>query len=561
MFLRKGRNRFVVRYESPPAGDAFVRVFWVSPDWSIEPVHPTRVSHDVNATPLSVARRLRAGRELMAQRRCLKCHQHEANGMPELEMDAPNLSDAGARLHTPWMARWLLDPQSIRPAATMPRLPGLTAQDAADIAAFLARQGEPDGGPVELSEDRAEAGKKLFVALRCIGCHTRSDGPRAPDRIPLDLIAAKWRPEALRAFLQHPERHYAWIEMPNFGLSADQATDLAAFLLARSKKALPGTSLPPGAADRGRVRLESAGCLSCHTLEGLTDQSHAPALTQIPTLGWQRGCLAASPMNAPDFALNESERQAILAFAATDLSSLTRADPVEFVTRQMKALRCIACHRRDDQYDLWTDLRGEIEAPGTDMNPQDALLDSLPPKAEPFVPSLTWAGEKLKPEWLAAFLGGEIEERPRPYLGLLRMPVFASRGALLARGMALEHGSSPTSPEEPAPDPALAEIGRTLAGPRRGLDCLACHGIGPQGPTKVFDAPAPNFRLARDRLHREYFVRWIDAPGQVEPGTRMPQFFPDGQSALTEILDGDAHRQIEALWHYVLEGDNIRPPD
>ncbi|MCH7920523.1 MAG: c-type cytochrome [Planctomycetes bacterium] len=558
MFLRKGRNRFVVRYESPRAGDAFVRVFWVSPDWSIEPVHPTRVSHDANAPSLRAARRLREGRELMALRRCLRCHEHERSGMPELEMDAPDLSDAGARLHTQWMARWLLDPRALRSAATMPRLPDLTTQDAADIAAFLARRRKPGAQRVEASGDRAEAGKKLFVALRCIGCHTRPDGPPAPDRMPLDLIAAKWRPEALRAFLQHPDRHYAWIEMPDFGLNAEQAAELAAFLLAHSKKELPGASLPAGDGDRGQARLETAGCLSCHTLEGLTDRSRAPALARIPVAGWQRGCMAESPMNTPDFALNESERQAILAFAATDLSSLARADPVEFMTRQVKALRCIACHRRDDQYDLWTDLRGEIEA---NVNPQDAVLAPLAPPAEPFIPSLTWVGEKLKPEWLAAFLGGEIEERPRPYLGLLRMPVFASRAALLARGMAFEHGSSPTSPEEPAPDPALAEIGRQLAGPRGGLDCIACHGIGPRGPTKVFDAPAPNFKLARARLRREYFVRWIEAPGQVEPGTRMPQFFPTGQSALTEILDGDARRQIEALWNYVLEGEGIRPPD
>ena len=561
MFLRKGRNRFVVRYESPPEGDAFVRVFWVSPDWSIEPVHPTRVSHDVNATPLRAARRLREGRELMAQRRCLRCHQHETSGMPELEMDAPDLSDVGARLHTAWMARWLLDPRALRPAATMPRLPDLSAQDAADIAAFLARQGKAGGQRVEVSADRAEPGKKLFIALRCIGCHTRPGGPGAVDRIPLDLIAAKWRSEALQAFLQRPERHFSWIEMPNFGLSADQARDLAAFLLARSKMTAPGAPLPAGNADRGRARLETAGCLSCHTLDGLTDRSQAPALARIPAAGWRRGCMAETPASAPDFALNASDQQALLAFAATDLSSLTRADPVEFVTRQMKALRCIACHRRDDQYDLWTDLRGEIEAPAAAVNPQDEFQGPSAPQPEPFIPSLTWVGEKLKPEWMAAFLRGEIDERPRPYLGLLTMPVFASRGALLARGMAFEHGTPPTTSAEPAPDPALAEVGRQLAGPRKGLDCIACHGIGSRGPTKVFDAPAPNFKLTRDRLRREYFVRWIDAPGQVEPGTRMPQFFPEGQSALTEILDGDAGRQIDAMWHYVLEGENIRPPD
>ncbi len=41
----------------------------------------------------------------------------------------------------------------------------------------------------------------------------------------------------------------------------------------------------------------------------------------------------------------------------------------------------------------------------------------------------------------------------------------------------------------------------------------------------------------------------------------MPQFFPEGQSHLTEFLGGDARQQIEALWQYVLEGERIRPPD
>jgi hypothetical protein len=51
------------------------------------------------------------------------------------------------------------------------------------------------------------------------------------------------------------------------------------------------------------------------------------------------------------------------------------------------------------------------------------------------------------------------------------------------------------------------------------------------------------------------------APLRLEPGTKMPQFFPDGRSPLVEVLDGDAARQIEALWQYLLEGENLRPPE
>jgi hypothetical protein len=40
----------------------------------------------------------------------------------------------------------------------------------------------------------------------------------------------------------------------------------------------------------------------------------------------------------------------------------------------------------------------------------------------------------------------------------------------------------------------------------------------------------------------------------------MPQFFQQGRTQLTEVLDGDASRQMEALWQYLLEGPGIRPP-
>jgi hypothetical protein len=41
----------------------------------------------------------------------------------------------------------------------------------------------------------------------------------------------------------------------------------------------------------------------------------------------------------------------------------------------------------------------------------------------------------------------------------------------------------------------------------------------------------------------------------------MPQFIKDGRTQLTEILDGDGVKQADALWNYLLEGDQIRPPE
>ena len=95
------------------------------------------------------------------------------------------------------------------------------------------------------------------------------------------------------------------------------------------------------------------------------------------------------------------------------------------------------------------------------LNP-NRLLKLVNVAIEPVVPSLTWTGEKLKPEWTAAFLGGKVAYRPRPWLAA-RMPAFPARAELLARGLALSHGCPPSSPAEPAPDAELSKIGRRLA--------------------------------------------------------------------------------------------------
>jgi hypothetical protein len=42
----------------------------------------------------------------------------------------------------------------------------------------------------------------------------------------------------------------------------------------------------------------------------------------------------------------------------------------------------------------------------------------------------------------------------------------------------------------------------------------------------------------------------------------MPQFSPDGkQTALRDILGGDADKQFEAIYQYLLEGHAIVPPE
>jgi hypothetical protein len=63
---------------------------------------------------------------------------------------------------------------------------------------------------------------------------------------------------------------------------------------------------------------------------------------------------------------------------------------------------------------------------------------------------------------------------------------------------------------------------------------------------------APDLTKARGRLKPEWIVDWLRDPGKIQEGTRMPTFFPDGQTPLPEVLGGDAEKQMVAIRDYLL---------
>jgi cytochrome c2 len=577
-------NALEVRYESPAAGDAFVRLFWGSGDFRREPLAPTAVRYDDKAHEVQAGRRRRAGRELVATLRCTRCHAADtaawlkAGGMPELEADAPSLAEVGARLRPGWVARWVQDPHALRPSATMPRVfpdagRGLQAKPdarARDVAAYLATLGKADErAEPAAKEEEVAAGTRLFATLGCVGCHTAPTRDDFADdgRLPLRDVGAKWRPAALRDFLRQPDRHYAWVRMPNFHLTADEAARLAAYLLSPKPRDLGGDADAPAAdAGRGRKLVETSGCLNCHSLEkdkAPAGKSAAPAFAALGKEECERGCMSPKPIpggKAPEFVLTAEQRAALADFLASGKASLARDTAAEFAARQLTALRCFACHKRDGADDHWTEVKDEAEGLVSGLPDPGPDKDGQQYPAEQVRPTLTWAGEKLKPEWTAAFLAGKVPYKPRPYLRA-RMPAFPRRAELLARGLAFEHGCPPRSEPPPEADRKLAEVGRNLASKAR-WGCAGCHDIGSAAAVGVFEAPGVNFRHARERLRHEYFLRWLWGPTRVEPGTKMPTVFNFGQpSAIGDVLGGDADKQIDALWQYLLLGDKITPPE
>lgn len=557
--INQGANKLSAEFTSAAQGDSFVRFFWQSKEFPLEPVPPMAFTHEP-APAEQAAALLREGRLLFAQLNCAACHADAAKlpakgaGMPELGQLAPLLSGFGAKYNPHFLTDWIHDPKSVRPGTHMPKVftGADAAQQAADVAAALTQGEAPQDGAKPKPED-ALAGGALFANLGCIGCHLRPDAetdPAAPThgRIPLAHLSDKYqlRIEPLAAFLKDPSANYAATRMPHFRLSDEESTQLATYLLINGRmikrKAIQGD------AARGATLLATAGCLNCHAGMPATTQ---PALANVQQAA-DKGCLAtaaATRGKAPDYRLSAGQRAALVAFLRTDLASLKQDVPAEFATRQIKDLNCAACHARDAANSTWAKVDDECRKLRAALPAKEHVEGEPVPDAP--VPALTWTGEKLRNDWLVKFLAGQVEAKPRPWL-IGRMPGFAHRAEGLALGFAHLHGLPQREAAEAAPVEAKVKAGETLLGNSGGFNCVQCHGLGDQAATAVFEAPAINFVQSIERLRKGYFARWVMAPTRIDPETKMPKYAdPEGLTQLTDPLDGKGAEQFDAIREYL----------
>jgi len=240
-----------------------------------------------------------------------------------------------------------------------------------------------------------------------------------------------------------------------------------------------------------------------------------------------------------------------------DPGALLSRVPAEYAEHVLRTAGCLGCHARDGTPATGTSApkqggpsRSWSQPDRTEwfaQNPSEAE-DSGPALLPP---DLTWAGEKLRSDWLASWLGGRIDDRPRPHLEAPR-PHFEGDAELFAIGLRHQHGL-PAGPGgvEP-PDAALAAVGRDLIRAER-LGCHSCHALGGEPALGGEGSEETiNFALARRRLHRAYFDRFLLNPERLLPGTKMPSFVDeDGYTALYDVFDGEAKRQFDAIWHYL----------
>jgi mono/diheme cytochrome c family protein len=155
--------------------------------------------------------------------------------------------------------------------------------------------------------------------------------------------------------------------------------------------------------------------------------------------------------------------------------------------------------------------------------------------------------------WLHAFLK-DPSHKIRPWLDV-RMPTFEfSEEQLNTITRYFAAQDKVAYPYEPTPenDAATVAAGRELF---NRFQCVRCHVVAGKLPAQ--DDPAnmaPDLANVPERLRPEWLAKWLAKPSNIQPGTRMPQNFPEDPhaNAYPDILGGDQTRQIEAVRAYLL---------
>ena len=77
---------------------------------------------------------------------------------------------------------------------------------------------------------------------------------------------------------------------------------------------------------------------------------------------------------------------------------------------------------------------------------------------------------------------------------------------------------------------------------------------------RVFESAGINLAYTGERLLPSFYHRWLLSPLRIDPQTKMPVYFDQGQSPLTDTLGGSADKQIQALWEYIRQGKDMPMP-
>jgi cytochrome c2 len=180
-----------------------------------------------------------AGNLLLGELNCTSCHTAPAGLANQIQKKpAPVLDSVGTRVRPQYLQKFLMDPQKIKPGTTMPNalvgIPEAERQPVVDaIVHFLATTGTTsDVSPLRGGVIR---GDSYYHSVGCLACHDprplENPPPSSPTSIPIGTPSRKYTLPGLTMFLQDPLAVRPGGRMPHMNLNANEARDVASFLL------------------------------------------------------------------------------------------------------------------------------------------------------------------------------------------------------------------------------------------------------------------------------------------------------------------------------------------
>jgi mono/diheme cytochrome c family protein len=553
--------------------------YWEWPLLKGEEVYASCNSCHQNQLYLKDGGRLNKAKQMLLESGCFGCH--EIKGFLDAPKIGPEINNLAVKVESDWLFRWIRNPKDYNPHSRMPNFRFNDDQSEA-VAAYLMniskdatyqpRRGVGSGGNVV-------NGKALFESVGCKGCHVAGEDTRmrqargfsydvAPE---LTRAGSKLNADWVFEWIKNPRAFRPTTKMPSLRLTDQEARDITAYLMTlKDDRKFEQKKLSmddPDLIKKGDKLIREYGCAGCHVIKGMEKESKVSVAlsnfgkkrvdeldfgdTKVPHTwdDWVFGKLKDARQytteriisKMPVFALADSE----IVVLRTLLRGMTKEVPepeyqqafdkrvqsTEAGRKLVSYYNCINCHQIEE-------IGGSIKAVLDD--------EAMAP------PYLLPEGSKVQENWLHDFL--KMPTPIRPWLNI-RMPSFQltdqeittiSKYFLALHSKELElRDYQPTQP-----DPKYLSVGKTLF---NDLQCLSCHYTGrvPEGKTPA--DLAPNLALSKTRLKPEWIAEWIARPDSIQPGTRMPNFFPDlnEKSPYSDELNGDTREQIKAIRDYV----------
>lgn len=560
--------------------------YWEEPLLTGEMVQSSCITCHLNVKGLKGAETVARAQTVFEQIGCTGCHL--VQGYEDIPKVGPSLRKVAAKVDPSWMVRWILNPREFRPRTRMPYF-YLEQDQAVAMAAYLLSVSKKEGDewlkaqrlPDSYSPgdaERAARGKERVESIGCRGCHGFAEGEfttriAGKDLVPnLKDIAAKVDPLWVYSWIKNPKSYNAHSYMPSLRLSDEEALDITTYLMTLGKKAAPlpgldGQLSAPENIKQGEALVRKYGCFGCHDIPGMEQESRIGVeltifgskpleelffgnLTQIPRTwaAWTANKLHAPRSYAtdrveqlmPHFDLAKEDIDALLVllqgFVEREVPEFYKADHSKRTQDIVKGWRlvqqynCVGCH--------------VIENEGGFVRKYYEDSPSLAP------PILNGEGEKVQGNWLFAFLQNPTPIRP--WLKI-RMPTFGFSREQADELVNFFDGLSKVEipyvyfDEKDVPEGYL-EAGRKLFS-NEYFECGNCHQQGEKKPEGPVEDWAPDLNLARQRLNPAWIEKWIRDPQKLQPGTKMPSFYPGGPD---DIFGGDEAKQIEALTDYIM---------